>query len=137
MSSQTKDEMQRECEQRVEDCLDARFDVGVGNIDAAEWNEKVAAKNTAFDAYAQAAVDAALADTLGLLEALAKRDEGDDSCEIPWAEFGRGTRSPSVAVSGYQEGLRYFRVDEDGTEHPISRDDALALLAGEEKKECP
>ena len=88
-------------------------------------------------AYAQAHSDAALADTLGLLEALAKRDEGDDSREIPWAEFGRGTRSPSVAVSGYQEGLRYFRVDEDGTEHPISRDDALALLAGEEKKECP
>jgi len=81
--------------------------------------------------------EAALADTLGMLEALAKRDEGDDSCEIPWAEFGRGTRSPSVAVSGYQEGLRYFRVDEDGTEHPISRDDALAPLAGEEKKECP
>ena len=59
----TKNEMQRECEQCVEDCLHARFDVGVGNIDAEEWNEKVAAKNTAFDAYA-------LADTLGMLEAI-------------------------------------------------------------------
>jgi len=133
----TKDEMQRECEQCVEDCLHARFDVGVGNIDAEEWNEKVAAKNTAFDAYAQAAVDAALeierntriiqeanhdegqyeeeADTLGMLEALAERTGQTVVLLLPDWNLTVTPQSPR-----YWNGLKSF-----------TRAEAEALLKGD------
>ena len=120
----TKNEMQRECEQCVEDCLHARFDVGVGNIDAEEWNEKVAAKNTAFDAYA-------LADTLGMLEEIAKLQDsvviylhdGQTALEV-WQHKGPGMEFR------YQKQGRITPCHEEN----ITRAEAEALLAGEEKK---
>ena len=140
-----KDEMQRECEQCVEDCLHARFDVGVGNIDAEEWNEKVAAKNTAFDAYAQAAVDAALdverrtqivmeanhdegqyeedADTLGMLEVIAKRSRLLALGQLP---------PEPVYVSYEGDTFVYYR---SPTGEHVTRDEARALLAGKGEKE--
>ena len=125
-----KDEMQRECEQCVEDCLHARFDVGVGNIDAEEWNEKVAAKNTAFDAYA-------LADTLGMLEAHVGSHFKD---EVSYRRFDEEGGNLIVGLMRGEQGELIWwggHFDRNGwTTVAIStRAEAEALLAGEEKKE--
>ena len=78
----------------------------------------------AADAYAQAAVDKFKADTLGMLEALAKM--GDD---IIW----RGLQVRCIPETGY---FLYFRpVDNLVNLILLSRTEAEALLGGKEKKE--
>ena len=78
------------------------------------------------DAYAQACVDAALADTLGMLEALAKMGldifvNGAKPLRVYGGKRLRWTRFEGVYAYGHNE--------------RISRAEAEALLAGEEKKE--
>jgi len=90
------------------------------------------------DAFAQAHTDAALADTVGLLEWLMKY--GD--IYIEWAEPKTLLGHSLVVLRKDFEGNtgpffyhKYFRKGEPIPERdPLSRADALALLAGKEKK---
>jgi len=116
----------------------------------------------ALDAHAQACVDAALeierntiivqeanhdegqyeeeADTLGLLETAAKRV--NFQVDLVWRTgAGHDMRTLSVAWDTGISATPYYRYwyqdyvsGEDVPERELTRDDALALLAGEEKK---
>jgi len=88
------------------------------------------------DAYAQAAVKAALADTLGLLEAAAKKVPGH-SVEISW--HGAPPDMLTVYWDASENQYHYWTDEWRGEARRrwsirISRADALVLLAGKEKK---
>jgi len=81
----------------------------------------------AADAYAQAHTKAALADTLGLLEAQVGPDAGDSV-----SQYVGKRRRRELEIVRLVNGRLHYRINDELAD----RDDALALLAREEKKEC-
>jgi len=115
----TKDEARA----RLERHLGFAWDAGTkGGKDGINHGMKLA------DAYAQAYSDAALAlaDTLGMLEALADRDATGSIMLMV-------DKTINLIVQAHWSPYRYFSCAFEDNEG--SRADAHALLAGEEKKE--